>query len=103
MNIHADNFTVCVMLLMVATCFMIFLRMRRPVEDNWPLFYWVGALLFALNQFDSFKINVVMVGLFTALLLRFEFMNSAFSKVFKGVEFVVFGYVLVRGLDLIIV
>ena len=43
MGFRATNFTVSVLLLMAATIFMMFVRMRKPVENNWPFLYWVGV------------------------------------------------------------
>lgn len=86
---------------MGATLMMIGVRQRRPLEDNWPLLYWLVILMFAFAQPDIFNLEAMYIGLAAGLMLRFEFMNASFARVFKGVELGVWVYVLVRGVDLV--
>ncbi len=68
-------------LLVVALAFaaVIFI-LRKRYDSNLPLLFYFVALVF--TNLSSFEINpyLLYVGLVFALLLRFEFMNSGFSR-----------------------
>jgi hypothetical protein len=100
MRFRADNFGVSIALLMAATVFMMFLRGRKPLENNWPLYYWVLMLIVTLN-YETWDERVILVGAVTGLVLRFEFLGDAFVKVFRFVEFCVWIYILLAGLQLV--
>ena len=72
--------------------------MRKPLESNWPLLYWIlmTVLIFRYpdNQVDP---RVILVGLAAGLLLRFEFMGSLVATLLKVVELCVWGYILYNG------
>jgi hypothetical protein len=98
MHFSADNESVSLLLLMAVTVFMIGVRVRKPLETNWLLIYWLilaGATL--LRAADWFDYRFIVAGLIAGLLLRFEFMNQVFSRLIMVVEMFVFGYVLLAG------
>ena len=41
MSFTATNYTVSLVFLMALTIFMAGVRLRKPVENNWPFLYWV--------------------------------------------------------------
>ncbi|HUS06099.1 MAG TPA: hypothetical protein VMZ52_07385 [Bryobacteraceae bacterium] len=99
----ATNFTVTVGLLVAFTIFIFFVRSQKPLEDNWPFLYWFLVLFFTLVRAeDTFNFNFVLVGLFCGLLLRFEFLNPLLVKLIRGIELVVFGYIVFRGVEIVI-
>src|SRR3954454_20962420 len=102
MSFRATNFSVTVLLLIALTIFMAGLRNRKPLDTSWPLIYWFLAFLFTLvREEDTFNINIVLVGVVTGLLLRFEFMNPFFVRLVKLVELAVQIYIVYRGFQII--
>jgi hypothetical protein len=81
MSFNATNFTVSILLLMALTIFMGFVRARKPVDNNWPFFYWVLVAVLTISHPDLFDFRVIAVGLIAGLLLRFEFMNRGLMSV----------------------
>ncbi len=63
-------------ILTAATAWIGFSRFRMRLDNSWPLFYYLGLVIY-LNTYD-FVLNpyVVYVAVVCALLLRFEFMNE---------------------------
>src|SRR5882672_8523364 len=102
MSFRASNFSVTVLLLMALTLFMVGVRNKRPLDNSWPLIYWITVFLFTLvREEETFDLNVVLVGVGAGMLLRFEFMNAFFVKLVKGIELVVWAYILFRGFQVI--
>lgn len=95
---HATNYTVSILLLMVLTVFMAFVRARSPLESNWLLFYWalIAVISFRYPQ-ETFRPEIILVGVATGLLLRFEFINEAFARFFRFIELLIFGYIIYTG------
>ncbi|HET8549413.1 MAG TPA: hypothetical protein VFL57_15480 [Bryobacteraceae bacterium] len=103
MVFRATNFTVIILLLLAFTVFMMGVRNRKPLENNWPLVYWVLMLSFTyVRPEETFNLVIVGAGLAAGLMLRFEFMNSFFIKTVKYIEMAIWCYVLVRGADIVI-
>ena len=98
---HPTDFSVVILILMAATIFMMVVRSHQPFDNNWPVIYWIGLVLFALTQHDSFKSEAIFIGLATGLMLRFEFMNMNFARVLRVIETCVFCYILIRGITLV--
>jgi hypothetical protein len=103
MSFRATNFSVTVLLLIATTVFMIGVRNRKPVDNNWPLIYWVVVFVFTLvREEDTFNINIVLAGLAAGMLLRFEFMSPFFVRLVKLVELAVWGYIIYRGFQIVL-
>jgi hypothetical protein len=95
MHFNANNFTVSVLLLMALTVFMISVRLRKPYENNWLLVYWLLIAGVTITRPEAlFDFRIAGVGVIAGLMLRFEFMNRAFSKVVMAIEMIVFAYIL---------
>jgi hypothetical protein len=56
------------------------LLMRKKYDSNLPLLFYFVALVFTNMTEKSVNPFLLFIGLGFALLLRFEFMNSSFSK-----------------------
>jgi hypothetical protein len=103
MSFHATNFTVSVLLLMAATVFMMLVRMRKPVENNWPFLYWIAVTVATLTNRDlTFDFRIILVGLIAGLMLRFEFLNRSVTKLVMAVEIFVWMYVLFASWSIIV-
>jgi hypothetical protein len=104
MVFHASNFSVVVLLLLAFTVFMMGVRQRKPLENNWPLTYWALMLAFTyVRPEETFNILAIGAGLTSGLMLRFEFMNTIVTKGLKYVEMGIWCYVLIRGVDIVMV
>jgi hypothetical protein len=99
---HASNFSVIILLLMGATMFIFAVRQAQPLENNWPLAYWIAFFLFASSQPTAYQPESAFIGLGCGLMLRFEFMNRVFARLIRYVEVTVFCYILVRGVNLVV-
>jgi hypothetical protein len=99
---RATNFTVTMALLVAFTIFIAVVRSKKPLENNWPLLYWILVVFFAfVRPEESFNPTYLLIGLGCGLLLRFEFMNSIFIRIIRTVEFAVMLYVVCRGIQII--
>jgi hypothetical protein len=103
MSFRATNFSVTVLLLIALTLFMAGVRNRKPLDNSWPLIYWILAFVFTLvREEDTYNIYIILLGLGAGLLLRFEFMNGLFVRLVKTVEVGVWVYVIYRGFQIIL-
>jgi hypothetical protein len=94
MSFHATNYTVSLLLLMALTVFIAGVRLRAPLENNWPFLYWILVTVVTISNSDVFDFRVVLVGLAAGLLLRFEFMNRKFARFVMFIEMLVWAYIL---------
>src|SRR3954469_4520674 len=100
MNFHATNFTVTMLLIVAFTIFIAGVRNRKSIDSNWPIIYWAAVITFTLARpEETFDFRFVLIGIGAALLLRFEFMNDFFVKLFRTVETIAFVYVILRGIQ----
>src|SRR5688572_21293052 len=94
MSFHATNFTVSILLLMALTLFIAGVRVRKPVENNWVLFYWILVTVVTITTPELYDFRIIAVGLAAGLLLRFEFMGGAVIRLVLIVEMCVWAYIL---------
>jgi predicted permease len=59
----------------------VFFLLRRKYDSNLPLFFYFVALVFSNLTDRGINPYLMYVGLISALLLRFEFMNQGFARV----------------------
>jgi len=98
---RADNFSVVVLILLAFTIIVIRVRLTKPLENTWPLIYWVLILFFTvMRPEETFNLAAILVGVVAGFLLRYEFMNQLFIKLVRYIEYIVWTYVLLRGLSL---
>ena len=84
------------------TVWMLTARYRGVLESNWPLFYYVGLVVYSL-MFASFLDPAwVYAGVVCGLLLRFEFMGGIFLKLIRLIEFVVLLYILYATVSVVV-
>lgn len=94
MSFTATNFTVSLVLLMALTVFIAGVRLRKPVENNWPFLYWILVGIITISNEDLFDLRIIAAGVIAGLLLRFEFMSRSISKLIMTVEMAVWIYIL---------
>jgi hypothetical protein len=79
LNATSENITA----LLVATLALVamYFLIRKKYDSNLPLFFYFIAMVFTNMSDKEVNPYLMFIGLGFALLLRFEFMNSSFSKV----------------------
>ena len=100
------NFSNEGLLTMVVAGFTIWLaiaRGRMRLENNWPLFYYGGLVIFQKRYPETLAPIWVYIGVVNALFLRFEFVGGWVIKVLRAVELIILAYVLFRCLQVIFV
>ncbi len=88
MDFSASPFNVSTALLVAFAFWVIYLRSRGLVDTNIPLFYY-GLIVYyviAYGDWTNLPPLLVYVSMILALVLRFEFMNSSFTKVVSMLE-----------------
>lgn len=83
------------------TVWLFAIRGRIEQESNWPLVYYLGLIFYQKSAGRFLEANFVYAGVISAMMIRFEFMSSSFSKIFRFIEAVCFVYVIWRCLDYI--
>jgi hypothetical protein len=94
-------FNVTTALLMAFTIWLVIFRQVGRVDSNWPFLYYACAVAFTETFSGGLDPQFVYGGLICGLLLRFEFLGAFFTKFVRVVEMAVAGYILWRGLALI--
>ena len=89
----AENITTVIAL--AVTVWMITARIRGAPESNWPLFYYLGIVLYSYLFEGAIAPRWIYFGVVTALFMRFEFMGGFFLKIIRVFEFVVLAYMMV--------
>lgn len=83
-----DAFSVTTALMMAFAAFVIFTRLRNWLDSNVPILFYVALLAYQRWAAEISKAPWwLILGAFAlGLTLRFEFMNSFFTKVVKFIE-----------------
>lgn len=79
---------------LVATAWIIVNRLRAGNESNWPLFYYLGIIVYDYAFPGFLDPTWIYAGVLIALFLRFEFMGGGFLKMVRVLEYAVFVYLL---------
>lgn len=79
LNATPENIT-ALLVVLLAVVAMVFL-VRKKYDSNLPLLFYFVALVFTNMSDKEVNPYLMFIGLGFALLLRFEFMNTGFSKV----------------------
>ena len=73
MGIQYTPLTITSVLVMAFTVWMIVGRFKAVAESNWPLFYYLGIVIYSFIYPGYLDPRVVYAGVLIALFLRFEF------------------------------
>lgn len=95
-------FNTLTLVVMGATAAMVWVRFRFSLEKTWPLVYYLMVIAYSEAFPGSLSPYWVFAGVVIGLLLRFEFMGGPVLKGVRLAELAVFGYVLVRSLQLLL-
>ena len=80
-------------MLAMLTLGMIIVRAKASPEANWLPLYWLLMVVVSIKIRGIWDFKLILGGLFTALLLRFEFISDKFETFLRAVELGFFGYV----------
>lgn len=80
MDLDANSENITALLVASLAIVAIVFLMKKKYDSNMPLFFYFIALLFTNMSDKEVNPYLMFTGLAFALLLRFEFMNSSFSK-----------------------
>ncbi|MGA3187455.1 MAG: hypothetical protein ABSF22_10135 [Bryobacteraceae bacterium] len=81
MELDANSENISALLVASLAVVAIVLLLRKKYDSNLPLLFYFVALIFTNMSDKTVNPYLMFIGLGFALLLRFEFMNSSFSKV----------------------
>ena len=74
--------------------FVIYTRFKNWLDSNVPIFFYVILIAYMKSIDGDVPLWLMLTSFALALLLRFEFMNVAFSRIVKGFEFCALGGIL---------
>jgi len=74
--------------LFAGTIWLAAMRFRMRLENNWPLVYYLGAVVYLNSYPGTLNPYVAYVAVISALLLRFEFLNERIVLLVRFIEVV---------------
>lgn len=86
MPFELTNFAVFTIVLIAGAGYVLLLRSKRLTESIVPLLYYGVLLIYVNGSEDRLPAWVVCVGLISALLLRFEFLNTISMRIVGAIE-----------------
>ncbi|MCS7025204.1 MAG: hypothetical protein NZV14_10410 [Bryobacteraceae bacterium] len=99
--IQPSTFNITTLCMLGLTAWIFWMRHRTPLENNWPLFYYVALVVYSKKFEDAIDPTVLLLTVVMALLLRFEFLGPRALAVIKVFESLGLIYVMVRCFSLV--
>ena len=93
MDFDASSLNITELLVASLAIVAMVLLMKKKYDSNLPLLFYFFAVLFTNMSDRSVNPYLMVVGLALALLLRFEFMNPAFTKLVAGLTTAAMGVI----------
>jgi hypothetical protein len=81
MQFRATPESVVILLLTALAAVVLHTLMKRKLESNLPLIFYVGVMVFMAYTGRGVNAPLVLCGLAATLVLRFEFMNRLLTNV----------------------
>ena len=103
MSFTADVFSVTTLLLVAFALFVIYIRTKNWLDSNVPIIYYVAMIIY-VKSIDNPRLPlwVVLVGFALGGLLRFEFMNTVFTRIIKALEMLTLAVIIYLSLAMIL-
>ncbi|HEY6390168.1 MAG TPA: hypothetical protein VIX89_02750 [Bryobacteraceae bacterium] len=103
MGFTADVFSVTTLLLVAFALFVIYIRTKNWLDSNVPIIYYVAMITY-VKSIDNPRLPlwIVLVGFALGGLLRFEFMNTVFTRIIKALEMVTLAVIIYLSLAMIL-
>jgi len=89
-------------LLILFGLFVVYIRLKNWLDSNVPIFFYVLLIGYMQANDGSVPFWLTGAGCALALLLRFEFMNAAFTRGVKFLELGVLGVMLYLSVGMLI-
>jgi hypothetical protein len=102
MEFRFTPFNLITLFVMALTAWMVFARFRFRLASKWFLLYYVVVLAYSRAFPHSLNTYWLGVGVASALLLRFASGGSRWWYAVRAAELACLGYVLWRGLGLLL-
>jgi|SRR5689334_8184287 hypothetical protein len=80
---------VTTLLFVAFALFVIYTRMKNWLDSNVPVIFYAAMIVYANTLAERLPAWVVYAGFGLGMILRFEFMNTKFTKFIKVVEYCV--------------
>ena len=90
----SEALSVTTALIVAFGLFVIYTRFKNWLDSNVPIFFYVILIAYMKSIDGDVPLWLMLTAFALALLLRFEFMNVAFSRIVKGFEFCALGGIL---------
>ncbi len=89
-------------LLIVFGLFVVYTRLKNWLDSNVPIFFYILLIGYMQSNDGSVPFWLICIGCGLALILRFEFMNNAFTKGVKFLELSALGVMLYLSVGMLI-
>jgi hypothetical protein len=99
--IEPTTFNLTTLVLLSLTVWILVVRHRSKLDNNWPLFYYIALVAYSRKFEETIDPTPVLVAVAMALLLRFEFLDGWILKAIKFVETAILVWVMWRCLQLV--
>jgi len=80
---RVDTYTFSTGLLIIFGLFVLCIRMRSRVDSNLPVLFYIVMAAYVNTYGSGIPALPVYIGLVLTLMLRFEFMNTGFSRLIR--------------------
>jgi hypothetical protein len=103
MGFTADVFSVTTLLLVAFALFVVYIRTKNWLDSNVPIIYYVAMITY-VKSIDNPRLPlwVVLVGFALGGLLRFEFMNTVFTRIIKTLGLATLAVIIYLSLAMIL-
>ena len=102
MHLRLTDFGILTITVIILTFWFAWIRSNLSNESNWPVFYWVGMVAYAQYSGDVMNPYLICGGAFLALMIRFEFLTQSIVRFFYVLEWIFFGYIIIRGINYVV-
>ncbi|HTR34506.1 MAG TPA: hypothetical protein VMH80_01300 [Bryobacteraceae bacterium] len=86
MHFSANSYSVTTGLVAAFGLFVVYMRLKNWLDSNIPIFFYVIALGYMRAVDGAVPFWLICTSFALCLLLRFEFMNGAFTQVVRFLE-----------------
>ena len=102
MHFSANSYAVTTGLVAAFGLFVVYIRLRNWLDINIPIFFYVIALGYMRAVEGAVPFWLICTSFAFCLLLRFEFMNAAFTQTVKFLELGTLAVIIVLSVRMIL-
>jgi len=86
MHFSANSYAVTTGLVAAFGLFVVYMRLRNWLDSNVPIIFYIICMGYMRAVDGAVPVWLILASFALCLLLRFEFMNAAFTRVVKFLE-----------------